>query len=533
MEMIALLSSPLELCRYILRGRGTTSSFSEDSQESVQRASAERSVKDRTFGMDDSDSESILQLLERERARGRGRGREERDFAATPVATRTAPHTSDQAHGTTPTYPTSTNRHGNGNGNGNGTSTNGAIGNSSVGTPFGNGGRDGEAVSSLEWKARLFAEGYPTSPRQVGSPSPRKIVPAPGMHPSSPSQHLPKPLHSRPSSSSTASTAVLHRAPFTKINCACRADMLDEPSRGYGYGYGGYVSSAHGLQIYISRMREAVSQMILGPLRRDIQIWDSCCEGVDVLTEYAFVGKETPESLWYWVTRKGTGRTTPATVTSHGEGNRNTTTTTNNDHHHHPNNDNSGSRIRQLVVPVDQLPLNLQAKVNGALESRRRVLAMLNSREVTDNEFRYMAKRVCTLAEGNLIDAYQWNGGGYWEGKRWRRPYPTDAELIWRLFKQFLQKKGAPAKSVVVSAGQENLADHADVMVECCSASGELTLRLKSRPVAPGFHNLWETLVHFILAIHLRQHDCLGAVDLKSRATDFVDILHDSIYSSG
>lgn len=50
----------------------------------------------------------------------------------------------------------------------------------------------------------------------------------------------------------------------------------------------------------------------------------------------------------------------------------------------------------------------------------------------------YVASRLRELADGPVVRAFRWNGGGGWGGKPWSTELPTDAALMLFLFAAFL-----------------------------------------------------------------------------------------------
>ncbi|EFN51830.1 hypothetical protein CHLNCDRAFT_54824 [Chlorella variabilis] len=50
----------------------------------------------------------------------------------------------------------------------------------------------------------------------------------------------------------------------------------------------------------------------------------------------------------------------------------------------------------------------------------------------------YIVARICELAEGSCLAAFEWNRGGEWNGKPWSPELPTDSALVFYLFAAFL-----------------------------------------------------------------------------------------------
>jgi hypothetical protein len=50
----------------------------------------------------------------------------------------------------------------------------------------------------------------------------------------------------------------------------------------------------------------------------------------------------------------------------------------------------------------------------------------------------YVAFRLRELAEGPVVRAFQWNGGGDWGAKPWSPELPTDSALLLFFFAAFL-----------------------------------------------------------------------------------------------
>lgn len=54
----------------------------------------------------------------------------------------------------------------------------------------------------------------------------------------------------------------------------------------------------------------------------------------------------------------------------------------------------------------------------------------------------YLATRLDALARGPCVEAFQWHGGGSWQGRPWSPDLPNDSALLLYLFAAFLATQG-------------------------------------------------------------------------------------------
>lgn len=85
----------------------------------------------------------------------------------------------------------------------------------------------------------------------------------------------------------------------------------------------------------------------------------------------------------------------------------------------------------------------LQARPHDPMVRKRLLLEMyLTLPPVADMYARfprdYVVARITELAQGGMLAAYRWDGGGSFAGEAWSRTRPTDAELVMHCFLTFM-----------------------------------------------------------------------------------------------
>ncbi|KAI8817181.1 cytochrome B561, N terminal-domain-containing protein [Fimicolochytrium jonesii] len=92
------------------------------------------------------------------------------------------------------------------------------------------------------------------------------------------------------------------------------------------------------------------------------------------------------------------------------------------------------------AVPQTLYELSQKYKTAPLVQER---LKLENHLTISDFNCRsYVVARIKTLAQGNNLANFEWNGGSKWEGKRWSHDWlPTDSQLVLHLFCRYLDEK--------------------------------------------------------------------------------------------
>ncbi|KAJ3089284.1 hypothetical protein HK102_006755 [Quaeritorhiza haematococci] len=153
----------------------------------------------------------------------------------------------------------------------------------------------------------------------------------------------------------------------------------------------------------------------------------------------------------------------------------------------------------------------------------------------------YIVERIKTLAQGGCLSAYQWNGGGKYEGRAWNQDnHPTDAHLVMHLFCRFMDEKMPVAENAGALYGSHPFSSKYFVGVDSkpdVTRSMQIRFYAKHPPhfnlvvektiwdVYPKRNNVFQTLCLFAHYVKITSSGYLGLLNLGSKSVDLISVI--------